>query len=131
MKQEKTGEKTKKIDAKQKKGKGDGENNINRPFVPKNSPPYLLSHMSFIDHFCDPKGNGVEEREGSGGKGGGRRRRGRNWEGGGESERGGELDFQGLFCRPGMVDRTGFGYLIPSFDAKEKKKKQKKKHIII
>ena len=41
----------------------------------------------------------------------------------------GEPDFWGLFGRPGMRDRIGLGNLIPCFDAKEQKKKQKKKHI--
>ena len=34
---------------------------------------------------------------------------------GGEGERG-EPDFQGLFGRPGMMNRIGFGNLIPSRD---------------
>ena len=37
-----------------------------------------------------------------------------------------EPDFWGLFGRPGKMDRIGFGNPFPSFDAKEKKKQQKK-----
>ena len=65
-------------------------------------------------------GGGQREREGVKGA---QRRRGR-----------GEPDFWGLFGRPGMMERIGFGNLIYSFDAKEKntynynsKKKMKNK----
>ena len=52
-------------------------------------------------------------------------------EGRGEEGEEGEPDFQGFFGRPGMMDRIGFRNLVPSFDAQEKKKEQKKRtHII-
>ena len=45
--------------------------------------------------------------------------------GGGRRRGVGEPDFWGLLGRPGMMDRIGFGNRIPSFEAKEKKKKTK------